>query len=90
MGEVWEQEDSGGYYVSLMRKMIVTQSRGGVEMERSKGLGFICRWNSQDLLCTDSGGEGKKKIKDDSWVIWLTTWVAMLHFLGEAHIGGGE
>lgn len=31
---------------------------------------------------TDSQKEGKKKFKDDSWVIWLTTWVVMLPFPG--------
>lgn len=39
------EEDSGGYYISLMRKVMVALSGGwggGEEREREEGLGFIC------------------------------------------------
>lgn len=81
--EVWEQEDSSrGCYISLMRKMMMAQSKGvlGIEVERNEGLGFICRWNWQYLHILWE--KGKKNVKDDSWVIWPTTWVMMLPFLG--------
>lgn len=71
-GEVCEQEDSSGSHcVSLMTNMIMAQSKDGGGDGRSERLGFICRWKRQDLLCTDSQGEGKKEIKVDSSCIWL-------------------
>lgn len=40
------EEDSGGYCISLMRKVMVALSGGWKwveEREREEGLGFICR-----------------------------------------------
>ena len=76
-GEVWEQEGlSGSYCISLMRNMMAAQSRG-----------WWCRWREVKDGDLFAGGthrtycvlilweEEREKMKDDSYIIWLTTWM---------------
>lgn len=57
------------------------------EREREEGRsGLFVGGTDRTLLCTDSLGEEKKKIKDDSWLIWLIIWVAVLPFPGRGKL----
>lgn len=76
------EEDSGGYCISLMRKVMVALSRGWRRGRGRKGWDLFVDETDRTLLCTDSRGEGKEKIRDDSWLICLTVWVAMHSFPG--------
>lgn len=59
---VWEQEDSGGYCLSLMRQTRVAPSRGWWwRWGEGQHWNLLVGRTARTLGCTDLQGKGKKK-----------------------------